>query len=92
MYNRLLTCVMAGRSLSDLQYGFSKGRSIVDVIRSVVDITRDAIEGEKWRFGITVLTLDVRNAFNSANWGRFKKALFNMATLPYLIETLNNYF
>ena len=62
----------------------------------MVDIARDAIEGERWRFGTkeycAVVTLDVRNAFNSANWGRIMRALFNMATPPYLMEILNNYF
>ena len=33
----------------------------------------------------TVVTLDARNAFNSAS-------LFNMATPPHLMEILNNYF
>ena len=96
IYNRLLTCAEARGALSDLQYGFRKGRSTVDAIRRVVDIARDAIEGERWRFGTkeycAVVTLDVRNAFNSANWGRITRALFNMATPPYLMEILNNYF
>ena len=51
IYNRLLTCAEAREVLSDLQYGFRKGRSTVDAIRRVVDIARDAIESERWRFG-----------------------------------------
>ena len=43
------------------------------MINRVVDIARDAIEGERWRFDTKeyceVVTLDVRNAFNSANLG-----------------------
>ena len=68
IYNRLLTCAEAGGALSDLQYGFRKGRSTVEAIRRVVDIARDAIEGVRWKFGTkeycAVVTLDVRNAFN----------------------------
>ena len=59
---------------SDLQYGFMRGRSTVDAIRRVVDIARDAIDSERWRFSFkehcAVVTLDVRNSFNSANWGQ----------------------
>ena len=62
----------------------------------MVDIARDAMEGERWRLGTkeycAVVILDVRNAFNAANWGRIMRALFNMATPPYLVEILNNYF
>ena len=57
---------------------------------------RDAVEGERWRFGTkeycAVVTLDVRNAFNSANWGRIVRTFFNMDTPPYLMEILNNTF
>ena len=73
IYNRLLTCAEAVGAFSDLQYGFRKGRSIVDAIRRVVDIARYAIEGKTWRFGTkaycAIVTLDVRNSSNSANWG-----------------------
>ena len=61
----------------------------------MVDIARDAIESERWRFGIkklcAIVTLDFRNALNSPNWRRILKVLFNMATLPYLMKILNNY-
>ena len=65
-------------------------------ITSVVDIARDAIEGERWRFGTMeyceVVTLEVRNAFDSAKWGWIIRTLFNIATPPYLMEILNDYF
>ena len=71
-------------------------RDTVHVIRIIIDIERDAIGGEILRFGTreycAVVTLDVRNAFRSANWGRIMGALFNMATPPYLLQILNNYF
>ena len=47
--------------------GFRKGRSTVDAIRRVLEIERDAIEGEIWKFGTkeycAVAIFDVRNAF-----------------------------
>ena len=61
-------------------------------IRRVVDIARDAIKGKRWRFYTkeycAVVTLGVRNAFNSASWVPIMGALFSMATLPYLLEIL----
>ena len=93
---RLLACAEARGILSNLQYGFRKEWSTVDAIRRVGDIARDAIEGERWRFATkeycAVVTLDVRNAFNSMNWGRIIRALFNMASQQYLMKVLNNYF
>ena len=50
IYNRLLPCAEAEEALSNLKYGFGKGRSTVDAIRRAVDIAKDAIEGERWRF------------------------------------------
>ena len=62
----------------------------------MVGIARDAIEGKRWRCGTkkyrAVVALDVRSAFNSANWRWIMRALFNMATTPYFMESLNNYF
>ena len=96
IYNLLLMCGEAGGALSDLQYGFGKGRSTVDAMRSEVDIARDAIEGEILRFGTKeycgVVTLDVRNAFNSENWGRIIGGFLNIATPSYLMEIMNNNF
>ena len=87
IYNRLLTCAETKGSLSDLLFGFRKTRFTVDAISKVIDIARDTIEGERWRFGnkeyCADLTLNDRNAFNSANWGRIMRAPFNMATPPY---------
>ncbi|GBP37716.1 hypothetical protein EVAR_23766_1 [Eumeta japonica] len=50
----------------------SKGRSNLDAITLVVNTAREAIAGTRWKGGIKkyclVATLDIRNAFNSANW------------------------
>ncbi|CAB0039013.1 unnamed protein product [Trichogramma brassicae] len=56
--------------LSERQYGFRKGRSTMDAIEDVVSAAREAIAGKRWYRGTkkycAVVTLDVRNAFNSA--------------------------
>ncbi|CAB0030810.1 unnamed protein product [Trichogramma brassicae] len=52
------------------QYGFRKGRSTIDAIEDVISTSREAIAGKRWYRGTkkycAVVTLDVRNAFNSA--------------------------
>lgn len=55
--------------LSPRQYGFQKGRQTVDAINEVLKIAREA---ENYSFAnrrlCAVITLDVKNAFNSASW------------------------
>ncbi|CAB0036930.1 unnamed protein product [Trichogramma brassicae] len=53
--------------LSDHQHGFRRGRSTVDAIESVTTAAREAVGGARGsRKYCAVITLDVRNAFNSA--------------------------
>ncbi|CAB0039071.1 unnamed protein product [Trichogramma brassicae] len=65
--------------LSERQYGFRKGRSTIDAIEDVISTARNAIAGRRWFRGTkkycAVVTLDVRNAFNSARWDNIKGAL-----------------
>ena len=49
IYKRLSTCAEVGGALSDLQYGFRKGRSVIETIRWVVTIAKNVIEGDRWR-------------------------------------------
>ena len=60
----------AGHLLADNQYGFRKERSAIDAINQVVGIGNEAISGKRWKGGskkyCRLITLDVRNAFNSA--------------------------
>ncbi|XP_041630599.1 uncharacterized protein [Drosophila kikkawai] len=66
-------------ALSSHQHGFRKKRSTIDAIREVTQLAENAIEGERWQGGTKkyclVCTLDVKNAFNSANWSRVLQAL-----------------
>ncbi|CAB0030733.1 unnamed protein product [Trichogramma brassicae] len=65
--------------LSERQYGFRKGRSTIDAIEDVIFVAREAIVGKRWYRGTkkycAVVTLDVRNAFNSARWDNILVAL-----------------
>lgn len=51
--------------LAERQYGFRQGRQTVDAINEVVRIAREAAHHRKL---CAAVTLDVRNAFNSASW------------------------
>ena len=56
--------------LFDNQYEFQKERSTINAIKKLTTIAGNAIEGTGWMHGskeyCAVITLDVRNDFNSA--------------------------
>ncbi|XP_060665723.1 uncharacterized protein LOC132798010 [Drosophila nasuta] len=62
----------------------------------VTDIARRAIAGRRWRGDAKeyciVMTLDVKNAFNSANWSCIIGALRRFNTPSYLMEIIEDYF
>ena len=55
--------------LSENQFGFRKGRSTVDAIQAVVGIDAKARRETGKRKGFCALiSIDIRNAFNTARW------------------------
>ncbi|CAB0040094.1 unnamed protein product [Trichogramma brassicae] len=102
---KILEKIIAGRlethtegpaGLADSQYGFRKGRSTVDAIQAVLSTARSAISGKRWHRGTkeycAIITLDVRNAFNSARWNKILIALSQMEVPAYLLRILSSYF
>lgn len=93
---RLEDCIESNSGLSDNQFGFRKGRSTVDAIKLVVDTAARAIQGKSWRNGTkeycVVVTLDVKNAFNTANWERIVEALAMLDIPGYLLTIIQDYF
>ncbi|XP_070144155.1 uncharacterized protein [Drosophila kikkawai] len=83
-------------ALSSHQHGFRKKRSTIDAIREVTQLAENAIEGERWQGGTKkyclVCTLDVKNAFNSANWSRVLQALQRGGISGYLVQLIAEYF
>lgn len=62
--------------LSDRQFGFREGRQTTDAIQAIINIAREASEySHSHRRLCAVITLDVRNAFNSASWKRILSEL-----------------
>lgn len=95
IYNRLLAVVEENGALSANQYGFRKQRSTVDAIKAVVDTASAAIAGGRWKGGKTkycgVVTLDVKNAFNTASWPFIKRSLVKSGVPRYLRRIISGY-
>ena len=83
-------------AISNQQYGFRKRRSTTDAISAVCNIGREAMRGKRWLGGTkkycAVITLDVKNAFNSANWAIITNILRDIETPKYLLNIINSYF
>lgn len=84
----------AESGLSPSQYGFRKHRSTLGAINHVVTTVRTAWEGTVKRSKhVIMITLDVRNAFNSARWVDILTALSGGVHAPgYLVGLVENYF
>uniref|UniRef100_A0ABD2WB83 Reverse transcriptase domain-containing protein n=1 Tax=Trichogramma kaykai TaxID=54128 RepID=A0ABD2WB83_9HYME len=76
--------------------GVLKGRSTIDAIENVIFTAREAIAGKRWYRGTkkycAVVTLDVRNAFNSARWDNIRAALRRLLVPDYLLRMISSYF
>jgi len=56
-------------AIADNQYGFRRGRSTLDALGRLKSIVRSATPGHAYHHKLVgMLTLDVKNAFNSAPW------------------------
>lgn len=93
---RLEACIEAANGLSENQFGFRRARSTVDAIKVVVKTAAQAIEGRMWKGGTkeycVVVTLDVKNAFNTANWEKIVSALTRLDVPRYLVAMIQDYF
>lgn len=94
--NRLEEYTEGAQGLSPNQYGFRKARSTVEAIDTVVNAARKATAGKRWKRGAkkycAIVTLDVKNAFNSANWDRILEALRKMKVPQYIRRIIMSYF
>lgn len=91
--NRLVRYTESEDGLSDHQFGFRKGRSTVDAILSVAKTAEIALQRK--RRGVrycAIVTLDVRNAFNSASWVAIAHALRSHGVPVFLYKILESYF
>ena len=81
---------MVGKNgLSENQFGFRKDRSTVDAIQAVVDIATKARRGTGKRKGFCALiSIDIRNAFNTARWNTCIEAMVWIEVPNYLLRMM----
>lgn len=78
--------------LADGQHGFRKGRSTMSAMREVLRIGQAAKSKKKSERWCILITLDVRNAFNSASWKGIVEAMRRRGMSQYLINLILDYF
>ena len=89
---RLQGHMVGENGLSENQLGFWKGRSTVDTIQAVVDIATKARRGTGKRNGFCALiSIDIRNAFNTAKWNICIEAMVQKRVLDYLLRMIDDY-
>ena len=81
---RLQGHMVRENGLSKNQFGFRKGRSTVEAIQAVVDIATKARRGTGKRKGFCALiSIDIRNAFNTARWNICNEAMVQKTVSEY---------
>lgn len=75
-------------SLSPNQFGFRKSRSTCDALKTLKNITTQVI---KKRGVAIVVSLDIRNAFNSIPWSIIRRTLRHKGYPKYLQRILDSY-
>ena len=83
---------LEGEQLSPKQYGFRKGLSTVDAIQELVSRAKAARDSRGRQYGFcAIISIDVRNAFNSLQWHSIHKALKRKKFPTYIRELLKSY-
>lgn len=78
---------------SPYQYGFRRGRSTEDAIKRLLVTAQGVAQGAARNGDLCVaVSLDVRNAFNTAPWRRIDAALREKKVPSYLIRLIRSYF
>ena len=90
---RLTEAIVSAGDLSPQQHGFRSGHSTIDAIQEVVHAVRRAEDHTHWsRRVVLLVTLDVKNAFNSARWSDMLRALEHTFHVPaYLLRMIEAY-
>ena len=89
---RLQTLLVGKNGLSENQFGFRKGRSTVDPIQTVVDIATKARRGNgKRKWFCALMSIDTRNAFNTARWKIYIEAKVQKKVSDCLLRMIDDY-
>jgi len=73
------------------QFGFRRGISTVTAVNSVLDLAARAAATPGKKSLCVLVTLDVKNAFNSLRWPVIDEALRRLRTPEYLVEMLRSW-
>jgi len=89
---RLRDHLIITSNTTEIQYGFKRGRSTIDAMNRVRKIYPDANgRGQAYNLFVGMLTLDVKNAFNSAPWATILSSLEWKRTPSYLRNIIGQY-
>lgn len=72
--------------LSDRQYGFRRGRSTLDAVGKVLEIARES--ASSW---VAMITVDIRNAFNTAPWEPILDNLAGVGISGAMLNCIDSY-
>lgn len=84
--DRLLKEIEADGDFSVYQHGFRKGKSTLQAMERILNFVKET--NEKY---CLLVTLDIRNAFNSAPWGMIMNKLQERRTSAYLRNIIGSY-
>ena len=89
---RLQALLVGENGLSENQFGFRNGRYTLDAIQAVVNIATNARKGtgKRNRF-CALISIDIRNAFNTARWNICIEALMRKKVPDYLLRMIDDY-
>lgn len=77
-----------GPDLADCQYGFRHGRSTIDAVKYVKELSDEAVRCDDV---LLAISLDIANAFNTLPFSVIEEALRYHGVPPYLRRVLGNY-
>jgi len=86
--NRIREQLEKTRGISENQFGFKKGKSTTDVLKRLMTIINQA----EYNRAIGVITFDIKNAFNSANWWKILKTIASENIPLQITNVMDSYF
>jgi len=91
--SRLQTAIQEAGDYSQNQHGFRRGHSTLNAVKQVISAVYEArSHSYATRPVVLLVTLDIKNAFNSLRWADVLDALEHNYTVPkYLLRIVDNY-
>lgn len=83
---RLKTEIERTGGLSENQFGFRAGKSTIDALEKVTS----TIQNERRKI-VTLIFLDVKNAFNTADWGLIIHKIKKRLVAPGMVQMVTSY-